>query len=504
MRQKFFIFVGIIFLIVLLIGLNAATYVQQEKVPDSEFNPNRSTYNPGATGTRAFYDLLAETGRKVTRWQEPPSALLALSNSKNKPDTFVIVGEVKREFEENEIKQILDWVSAGGKLVVIDRVPHKDLIATTANWNVSAVPGELPFLGSADPSDQKQMTDGINAGKPAQPTVYTANVNAVQPSRYASSVGLERFSEEKSYSRSRNPIYKPTPMPTFSSIEDESHEPSPKTFPAQTPQSNSSAKSGEQGVGNGVGKSESSPEIIRGEKSDTPFEVSALTAPVAHLSSGNKILLVDFPFGAGKIVFLTDPYIVSNAGIGLVDNAQLAVNIVAANDGLIAFDEYHQGYGSNNNRLLSYFAGTPLLAIFLQFAVLAGLIFYSQSRRFARPLPEAEPNRLSKLEYVAAMAELQQRTRGYDLAIENIYTDFRRRVSRSLGVDNYTIARKDLAIMIAERAKIDANEAEDLMFKCEEIIYGEKTNKREVVRITVRLREIEEKLGLKRQRARRK
>jgi hypothetical protein len=59
--------------------------------------------------------------------------------------------------------------------------------------------------------------------------------------------------------------------------------------------------------------------------------------------------------------------------------------------------------------------------------LLIGLIFFSQSRRFARPLPPDEPNRLSKLEYVAAMAQLQQTTKGYDLAIENIYTDFRRR-----------------------------------------------------------------------------
>ena len=168
-------------------------------------------------------------------------------------------------------------------------------------------------------------------------------------------------------------------------------------------------------------------------------------APFVHLANDEKNLLVDFPYGAGKIVYLTDPYIVANGGINLVDNAQLAVNIVASGDGLIAFDEYHQGYGANENQLLGYFAGTPVVAIFLQLAALIGLLFYSQSRRFARALPENEPNRLSKLEYVAAMAELQQRTKAFDLAIENIYTDFRRRVSRSFGVDNFTTKRDDLA-----------------------------------------------------------
>ncbi len=89
----------------MLVGLNAASYTQKEKTPDNEVVPNRSTYNTGATGTRAFFDLLAESGRKVTRWQESPSALL--SNNKSNPSTFVIVGQTRREFDEKEIEQLL-------------------------------------------------------------------------------------------------------------------------------------------------------------------------------------------------------------------------------------------------------------------------------------------------------------------------------------------------------------------------------------------------------------
>jgi hypothetical protein len=149
---------------------------------------------------------------------------------------------------------------------------------------------------------------------------------------------------------------------------------------------------------------------------------------------------------------------------------------------------------------LGYFAGTPLVAVSLQLAALVGLILFSQSRRFARPLPESEPNRLSKLEYVSAMAELQQRTRAFDLAIENIYTDFRRRAARLVGADNHTTSHTDLARLIVERAQLNVAETENLLFKCEEIIRGEPTNKREVLDLTSRLREVEEKMGLKRSR----
>ena len=179
---------------------------------------------------------------------------------------------------------------------------------------------------------------------------------------------------------------------------------------------------------------------IKGRQ-DEPYSSQA-AGPAVHLASGSKAYLADMPYGAGSIVYLSDPYIVSNAGISLVDNAQLAVNIVSSPSAVIAFDEYHQGFGSSTNRLFQYFAGTPVIAIFVQLLVLAGLVFYSQSRRFARPVPEPEPDRLSKLEYVSAMAELQQRTRAFDLAVENIYTDFRRRTSRLLGVEITRLAGK--------------------------------------------------------------
>lgn len=434
MKEKFLIFFGLIILIIALIGLNAASYVQQEKMPDSELAPNRSTYNTGATGTRAFYDLLAETGRKPMRWQEPPTALTDFRE--NKPATFVVIGQTRREFTD-DVQHILRWVTDGGRLVIIDREPPAELIATTANYKISVAPDSLPPFFSLDPSDQKQMTAETKAAKPVQPSVFTKNINAVQPSRFASSVLFERFTDA------------------------------------------------------------APPDSIQEEEE---IESPALTAPVVHLANNEKNLLIDFPFGSGRIVFLTDPYIVSNGGIGLVDNAVLGVNTVASREGIIAFDEYHQGYGAGENRLLSYFSGTPVMSIFLQVAALIALVLYSQSRRFARPLPAAEPSRLSKLEYVAAMAELQRRTRGFDLAVENIYTDFRRRVARLVGVDNRTTSRKDLSQLIAERLNASEFDIYQLMKKCEDVTHGEPTNKREVMDLVSRLRDLEEKLGLKRTR----
>jgi hypothetical protein len=497
MKERLFIVLALIILVIILIGLNAASYVQKEKMPDTEMTPNRSTYNTGATGTRAFYDLLAETGRKVTRWQEPPPSVERMTD-KNAPDTFVVIGKVRREFEETEITNLLEWVRYGGKLVVIDREPPTDLLATSTSWQIAPVLSEeIPFFNS-DPSNQTQMTDKVVAGKPVQPTVYTRNINAVQPSRFASSVNLKHLEKNKQGDSDRR-----SGEGTGTGTGGGSRTP-PKVVTIATPTPVETRKAANSDKLYTMPTPKATPLVSVASDSNEVLDDSGQNAPVVHVANDGKNLLVDFPFGSGTIVYLTDPYIVSNSGVALVDNARLGINVVASGDGLIAFDEYHQGYGANKNQLLTFFAGTPVVAIILQLAVLVGAIFYSQSRRFARALPDDEPDRLSKLEYVAAMAELQRRTKAFDLAVENIYNDFRRRTARAFGVDNHTTTRREMADLIAERAGSDRNDVENLLFKFEDIMHGEPTNKKEVLEITSRLREIEEKLGLQRRKKRQK
>ncbi len=517
MKQKLFIILGLAILIIILIGLNAVSYTQKEAELESEARPNRSTYNTGATGTRAFFDLLSETGRKTVRWQDTTAELL--TNGKNKPSTFVIIGQTRAEITEEEATQILQWVADGGKLVIIDREPPEELRKTTANWNLYLHTAFRRPYFTTDASDQKQMTTGINAARAVQPTVYTKGVNGVQTSVFATSIDFSRLSEEQIQNNSKQPSSKPLPAPTFSTATPK-FEPPPKAFP--TANSNSTATPGGSSAGSsghsaGNGQPSNKTANVKTDKfivKNTPapkddwdekFETVALSAPVVHLTADNRNILVDVPYGSGQIVFLSDPYVVANGGINLVDNAQLAINIVASGGGIIAFDEYHQGYGANTNRFFQFFAGTPIVPIFLQVALLVALVFFSQSRRFARAVPEPEPNRLSKLEYVSAMAQLQQRTKGYDLAIENIYTDFRRRVSRLVGVDALKTRRQDLAFLIVERLTDEnAGEIEQLMQRCEDVMHGDKTNKKEVLRLTTRLREIESKLGLQRRKRQRK
>jgi hypothetical protein len=344
MRQRLAIIVTIAVVLGLLILLNVANYVQTTEPADSELTPNRSTYNSGATGTRVLYDLLNEAGYKVMRWRESPNLLL--SQSRAKVSTFVVIGRIRLPFEENEAKDLLSWVTQGGRLVIIDRNPDFRLLAKSGEWTIASYFSEYPSP-DIDPAKVEEMTAGISAIHPVQPTLLTREVQAVRPSRFAAFVTFfrEKAKTEAKPQEHGGITIKPVPF------EKESPAPLPAASPENKP----------------------------------PPAIVTSPAPVVHLSDAKGAVLLDYPHGAGRIIVLSDPYIVANGGIKLEDNLQLAIDTIAGSSGLIAFDEYHQGRAANHNALISYFAGTPILAICGQFILIVLIILWTRGRRFGRP-----------------------------------------------------------------------------------------------------------------------
>ncbi len=438
MRQRLTIILTIVVIIGWLIAMNVASYVGNSETRDSELLPKRSTYHSGPTGLRALYDFLSESGYKVMRWREPPDKLLGEAGDKVR--TFVVVGRTPVPFTEQEETELRDWVSRGGNLVLIDRGPKHELLPTAGDWSVSAVDASFPSA-TIDPGNPKEMTEGSKGVQPVQPTVLTQDVQSVMPSKFASRITIESQKEPQ--------------------------------------------------------KGEHAPEHPSRKTRATTEDLNADShAPVVHLADGAGSLLVDYRYGAGRITLLSDPYLVTNGGLNLADNLQLAINLLTSANGLIAFDEYHQGRGTTQNAFAGYFAGTPVLPLAAQITLLILFVLWTRARRFARPLPMASVDRRSSLEFVASMAELQERSRAFDLAIENIYSRTRRVLARHAGVD-YNSSRSTIAQRVASRSSVDADKLEALMRQCEEVINGAAIGWRPAIDLVRRLREVEASLGLR-------
>src|SRR5438067_939540 len=114
MRRGLIIIATLIVVVLVLIALNAASYVRVEKNRDSEMSPDRSTFNSGPTGSRALYDFLHESGFPVVRWRESPATLL--TSAPAKPATLVIIGETIVPVTDEDSESLQRWVREGGRL----------------------------------------------------------------------------------------------------------------------------------------------------------------------------------------------------------------------------------------------------------------------------------------------------------------------------------------------------------------------------------------------------
>src|SRR4030095_3630839 len=192
------------------------------------------------------------------RWRELPAKLLGAAGQKVK--TFVVIGKTKIAFTEDEADGLLAWVERGGNLVLIDRQPEAILLQQSSEWLVTTRHITVPDL-DVNPGDPKQMTEKVTALQPVQPTLFTRDIQSVMPSRFASRLSVEMLER--------------------SQIE-------------------------EHGA-----KQQSTPEVTGSEEA-TP----ASAAPVVHIGDREGALLVDYAHGLGRVVVLSDPYIVANGGIG--------------------------------------------------------------------------------------------------------------------------------------------------------------------------------------------
>ncbi|MGI8997973.1 MAG: DUF4350 domain-containing protein, partial [Pyrinomonadaceae bacterium] len=468
--------------------------------------------------------------------RETPGGL-SRALGKSGPATFVIIGPLRRALTEEEAERLLSWVDGGGRLVVIDREPATELLPIVNDLRVAAQPSEEQPAPDLRADNLNALASGVSSVKPAQPTLLTNSVEQIMPSRFASRlyVHILNEAERKAEAERQNKKSAKGGIVFPTDVDDMGDEPPPKPTPtadaqeqpsqlapAAVPSPASSHPTPERG---GIGPSNEQTDVgtaveeLEGEMSETENasgktangtkadeeiaegnEVMMPLAPVLHFTDERGALVADFRYGLGRIVVLSEPFIVANNGIRRADNLQLAVNLLTngasqTEAGLLAFDEYHQGRGETHNQLLAYFAGTPVLAACGQLALIALVVIWSRGQRFARPLPAPHVDRRSKLEFVVSMAELQQRARAYDLAIENVYGRTHRALARYGGTDN-NVPRTVIAERIAARAGIDRDEIERLMRACEDAINGAPISAKESLRLIARLRELERTLGI--------
>jgi len=444
MRRYFGITVTILLAIGALAGLSAIGNVEMDRPVEGELNPVRSSYNPGPTGTRAFYQLLEEAGVAVARWRQPYDRL----KTEARNEMLVIVGPfpLGATLPENEATELQRWVEAGGSALIVSRHPYAQFGDSFIH---SAMPSENPQWNA--PTDL--LIDSQSDSYIQQPTELTRGLRGLALSHLASRLTFHPPEEEAE--KADEPEEEPTATPEAS--------PTP------------------------------SPEQVK----------AFLYAPVIHIGDSGGAILADFKYGEGRLVLLSDPFVLANRGIGRGTNLNLALNLIESLSKTekggrrkIWFDEYHHGFQSVGNPLVAYFKGTPMALVLLQGLVLCLLVAWSSGRRFARPLPLSAVDRNSPLEFVDSMANLQRMARARELALENIHHRARTQICRKLGVSSRASTRE-----MADRLRslgssgVSETELRRALSDSELILQGESADDSELLRVVAGLRRIQSRLG---------
>src|SRR5262247_3999589 len=429
MRRYFAGVVTIVLVIAVLVGMSAAGAIEFDRPVENESAPNRSTYNSGPTGTRALYQLLEESGTPVARWRSHYSSLY----TEGKDSILVIIGPFpagQKIFEEEAIV-LQSWISTGGQALIISRSPIEQ-------FGDPAIRAKAPGKFPASDTTPEQFIDQESDRLIAQPTELTRKVRGLAFSNFASRMSFHN---------------------------------------------------GVDGAGR---TAKADPPDDKGEEKEE-YSAPALYAPVIHLGDKDGAALADFTYGEGRVIFLSDPFVVANNGIARGGNLTLAMNILSsmgAPERRILFDEFHHGYHSGGNPLVNYFRGTPAPWLLLQRLGFSLLIVYTYSRRFARPLPLPQVPRHSPLEFVGSMANLQQAAQARELALENIYPRFKAGLCRRLGLSSR--ASRDDIITGARRRRFPISEIElrQTLSDAEMTLAGEAIDDARLLTLVSRMRRI--------------
>jgi len=130
-----------------------------------------------------------------------------------------------------------------------------------------------------------------------------------------------------------------------------------------------------------------------------------------------------------------------------------------------------------------------------QAGLIAIIAVYTYGRRFGRPVPLRQERRTTNLEFVSGMANITRLAKASDVAMQNIFHEFRKRLCRYSSMPSSS-ETSHLAAAVARRSKLDERELSSLLMLCEQVMRGRPVSDGELLNLVTKIREIESELKL--------
>ncbi len=141
-------------------------------------------------------------------------------------------------------------------------------------------------------------------------------------------------------------------------------------------------------------------------------------------------IAVEFRFGKGRVIAVSDPTIFSNAQLTRDDNARFAYNLTSAY-APVAFDETAQGYSRTQN--IWQVLPVPVHVALLIMGGAAGLALIGNNVRFGPLTTLVRDERQSSSTFIDSMASLMERGKARQQAVRDLIDLTLRNVGGRLG-----------------------------------------------------------------------
>ncbi len=158
------------------------------------------------------------------------------------------------------------------------------------------------------------------------------------------------------------------------------------------------------------------------------------------------VIGIRMPVGRGRIIALSEPFVITNYAIGKADNSVFLANLMRELSGselagTVLFDEYHQGFVERD--------ASPVAIAKLvltdrwgwavgQFALVLFLILYAKGLRFGKPLDVVLQKRRRHGEFAASAGKLLQDAGATEIAHRTIWQYYHKRFCRALRLNSDT------------------------------------------------------------------
>ncbi|GAB4535045.1 MAG: DUF4350 domain-containing protein [Pleurocapsa sp.] len=173
--------------------------------------------------------------------------------------------------------------------------------------------------------------------------------------------------------------------------------------------------------------------------------------------------------GEGKLIYISTPYLATNAYQEFPDNYEFLAQLVSKNHKIFV-DEYIHGYKDKETiareaqtNLWNYLAQTPLLLLFIQLLIIILIAIAVAFRRFGQPVSLKTSVVDNSMAYIQALAGVLEKAECTDFVVETIGKDEQRKLQKSLGLGQTLVEKETLITAWTKQTGKPATELSQLL-----------------------------------------